>query len=1049
MNNQKKNNDIWVGVDQLDNTTEFNQLAEQEFQSEPDKTVELGSASRRDFLKYLGFGLGAATLAAGCDIPIKNAIPYVVKPESIVPGVATYYASSFVNGGDYSSILVKTREGRPIKIDGNSLSSVTNGGTCARTQAAVLSLYDTSRFKGPYRLKDGAIDGKMITWEDLDKEVQGKLSPNSRVRIVTNTNMSPTAKKVFADFKAKYQNTEVVMYDPVSSSALLEANEACFGEAVVPNYHFDKADVIVSFDADFLGTWISGDEYTHQYIKNRKIDDLHHAKMSRHIQVETHMSLTGSNADNRVLVKPSEMGAAIVVVYNEIARLSGGTRVSGPSIDAEKEAKLKKVAAELNAAKGKALVVSGSNNIGEQTLVNAINVMLDSYGHSIDFANASMQRQGLDKNIQGLIRELNAGTVDVLLMMDGANPAFDLPNADKFIEGVAKVGLKVSFSGTPSETAMLCDYVAPTNHFLESWGDVEPKRGHYSFIQPTIQPLFKTRQSEESLLKWSEAEGFNTEADQPYFEYLKQHWETEMFPKQSDYATFPIFWTNTLQAGVFEVPEPPRTEFAFGGDVTAAAAKVRKPASGNDNLEIVFFETINMGGGQYANNPWLLELPDPVARTVWGNYLAIPMKWEGGNSFKSLNNLNKRELYGEADMVDLTIGDVTQRTTAVRQFGQAHDTVAIALGYGRSNTGKVGRAVGNEVGINVYPWLSIDGNGNTQYYATSASVSDSKEVEQEFACVQYHHTMGVTARDENGEMVMDEDSGKPLNVGEKTSMTLGAGYQGGIVDRSIIYKAHVSELEELEEHIQHKREHAQELNAKTLYPYDEYSKEVYGQGHHWALHVDLNSCTGCGACVVACNAENNIPVVGKREVARHHEMTWLRIDRYFYGDYENPNVVYQPMMCQHCDNAPCENVCPVAATNHSSEGLNQMAYNRCIGTRYCANNCPYKVRRFNWLDYTTADLFPMNEPELVDGMDIPYGADNLTRMVLNPDVTVRSRGVIEKCSFCVQKIQEGKLTAKREGRRLEDGDIKSACAAACGTGAMTFGDRNDKNSKVS
>ncbi|MEM6378900.1 MAG: 4Fe-4S dicluster domain-containing protein, partial [Bacteroidota bacterium] len=301
---------------------------------------------------------------------------------------------------------------------------------------------------------------------------------------------------------------------------------------------------------------------------------------------------------------------------------------------------------------------------------------------------------------------------------------------------------------------------------------------------------------------------------------------------------------------------------------------------------------------------------------------------------------------------------------------------------------------------------------------------------------------------ESGQTIMREDDPeKPFNVGEKTSMTLGAGYQGGITERSIIYKAHVDDLEELEHTIHHNREHAQELNAATLYPYDKYKEEIYGQGHKWGMHIDLNSCTGCGACQVACMAENNIPVVGKREVARHHEMTWLRIDRYYFGDYENPNVVYQPMMCQHCDNAPCENVCPVAATNHSSEGLNQMTYNRCIGTRYCANNCPYKVRRFNWLDYTTADIFGANEVP-INGEKVPFGADNLTRMVLNPDVTVRSRGVIEKCSFCVQRIQEGKLTAKREGRQLRDNDVKPACQTACPSDCIVFGDFNNKDSEL-
>lgn len=1042
-----KNNDIWVGVDQINNTEAYQQTAQQEFQDDGSETMELGQANRRDFLKYLGFGLGAATLAASCEVPVKHAIPYVVKPDTIVPGVATYYASSFVKGGDYCPILVKTREGRPIKIEGNSMSSITNGGTSARAQASVLELYDTSRFKGPYRMKEGKIDGKVMSWEDIDKEIAGKLSANARVRIVSNTVMSPTTKKAVADFTTKFPNTTLVSYDPISSSALLEANEASFGEAVVPDYHFDKADVIVAIDADFLGTWISPIEYAAKYIKNRKVSDIKDAKMSRHIQVETHMSLTGSNADNRVLVKPSEMGAAVVALYNEIAALNGGSRVSGPSLDAEKAAKFKKVAAELSAAKGKSLIVCGTNNIGEQILVNAMNDMLGNIGKTLDFGRASMQRQGMDKSIQGLVREMNGGQVDAVFFMDGANPGFDLPNAAAFQTALAKVGLKVSFSGTPTETTMMCDYVLPSHHNLESWGDVEPKRGQYSLIQPTIQPLFKTRQSEETLLRWSMPEAFDATAEQPYLDYLKKHWDMAIFPAQTKYATFQSFWDSALFAGVFEVPVAETTAPAFAGNASNAASKVRKPAA-NSELEVVFFETVNMGAGQYASNPWLIEMPDPVARTVWGNYLAIPVKWEGGNTFKTINNLNKREIYGEADIVEVTVGDTPQDITAVRQFGQAQGTVGIALGYGRETTGKVGRAVGDKVGINAYPWLSIDGNGNTQYYASSVTVSKSKKVEQEFACVQYHHTMGVTARDENGETIMSEATGKPLNVGEKTSMTLGAGYQGGIVDRSIIYKAHVDDLEHLKEHIHHKREEAQELNSKTLYPYDEYSKEVYSQGHHWAMHIDLNACIGCGACQVACIAENNVPVVGKREVARHHEMTWLRIDRYFYGDYENPNVVYQPMMCQHCDNAPCENVCPVAATNHSSEGLNQMAYNRCIGTRYCANNCPYKVRRFNWLDYTTADIFPMNEPELAAGEDIPYGADNLTRMVLNPDVTVRSRGVIEKCSFCVQRIQEGKLTAKRETRRLEDNDVKTACQTACPTGAIVFGDRNNKKGAV-
>ncbi len=1045
MKDNKKHNGIWVGDAQLQNDPAYHKSSGSEFfelpivdQFSKEEQMEAG-ASRRDFLKYVGFGLGAATLAAGCEIPVKRAIPYVVKPDQIVPGVATYYASTFSRSGDYCPVLVKTREGRPIKIEGNPLSAVTSGGTSARAQAAVLELYNNSRITGPFRIKDGKIDkpskkyAKGPSWEEIDQEITGKLTPASSIRIVTHTLMSPITKRAIQDFKAQYPDTEVVTYDPVSSAALLDANQQSFGERVIPGYRFDKADVIVGFDCDFLGTWISPIEFANQYAQNRRIKDTKNATMSHHVQVESHMSLTGSNADNRIMVKPSEQGAAIATLYNELARLNGRSIINAPKLDGEKTKKTKKLAGKLHSNRNRSLVVSGSNNLGEQVLVNAINDMLGSFGNTIDFSRPSLQRQGDDAAMQQLVKDMAAGKINALFVMDGANPAWDIPNAALFREATSKVGLKVTFTGVPNETLTVCDYVTPTHHFLESWGDVEPKRGSFSLVQPTISPLFNSRQVEETLLRWAGSEKLNTESDQPVYDYLRAHWEETLFPQQSEYATFQVFWDNTVHDGVFEIPAPEFSLVAFNGDVNRAATQVRSPQDGG--LEISFYETVNMGGGQYADNPWLMEMPDPVTRTTWGNYLSIPVSWDGGNSFDALNGLNGREIYGEADIAELTLGNQTSPVTAVRSFGQMPDTVAIAIGYGRQLTGNLGDAIGEEIGVDFYPMLSVDANGHTQYYATDASLSKAVEKEKLFACVQYHHSMGLKG--------IDPKTNEEINVDEKTVMTLGSGFQGGLTDRSIIYQGSLKDLSDLEHHIEERRAEAAKLNENTLYPYEEYKEEVYSQGHHWAMHVDLNACIGCGACTIACMAENNVPVVGKKEVARHHEMTWLRIDRYFYGDLENPNVVYQPMMCQHCDNAPCENVCPVAATNHSGEGLNQMSYNRCIGTRYCANNCPYKVRRFNWLDYTTADLFPENEYTVQDE-ELPFGADNLTRMVLNPDVTVRSRGVIEKCSFCVQRIQEGKLTAKREGRLLQDNDVKTACQTACPTEAIVFGDRNNK-----
>jgi molybdopterin-containing oxidoreductase family iron-sulfur binding subunit len=1026
------NQDVWVGTDQLENNPEYLEAVQQEFYELPvvdqlsDERSMKVETNRRDFLKYLGFGLGAATIAASCEIPVKKAIPYVTKPDTIVPGIANYYASSFVNGGDYCSVLVKTREGRPIKIEGNPLSSVTQGGTSARVQASVLSLYDTKRYQTPMSKKGDTWEAS--SWGAIDK-VAGAMKSTDQIRIVTNTVLSPTAKAAMAEFTAKFTNAKVVTYDAVSSSAILQANQASFGQKAIPSYHFDKADMIVSFGADFLGTWISPIEYARQYASGRKVN-AKNPKMSRHVQVESGMTMTGSNADNRILVRPSETGSAIANLYSAL-----GGAVSAPALNAKAKASINALANELKAAKGKCLVVSGSNNYGEQVLVNAINNILGSYGNTITWGAASMQRQGLDSEIQSLITEMESGNVKTVIVW-GANPAYDLPNSDKFRAAFAKVGTKISLATSPDETTALCDHIAPGHHNLESWGDAMPKRGHYSLIQPTITPLFSTRQAEESILRWAGSSNLDANADQPYYDYLKNNWKNTVFTKQSNYLGFQAFWDASLHDGVVEIKqaEPAAT---FSGNVAEAANRINQPS--NAELEISFFETVNIGGGQYANNPWLMEMPDPITRTVWGNYLMFPIVFDGNRRFDGQGvfaGLNQKEFTGHADVIGFTANGKEAELTGVRQFGQMHNTAAVALGYGRTVAGNCGE----NVGVNAFEMCTLDANGNTQYYSTNVAVAGKVREDHEFACVQYHHTFGVTGS-------TDAEPDKTINLDEQSMMTVGTGIQGEITDRSIIFKTNLNELPDLKEKIHDFRHEAEHLNEQTLYPYEEYKETVYGQGHHWGMHVDMNACIGCGACQVACVAENNVPVVGKYEVFRHHEMTWMRIDRYFYGDYENPKTVYQPMMCQHCDNAPCENVCPVAATNHSSEGLNQMAYNRCIGTRYCANNCPYKVRRFNWMDYTTADLFGGNEPK-INGEETPFYADNLTRMVLNPDVTVRSRGVMEKCSFCVQRIQEAKLTAKRETRMLRDGDVKSACQTSCPTGAITFGDINIKDSAI-
>ena len=1009
-------NGIWVSTEDLTRDESFLQSADKEFSIENiDQTDGQWETNRRDFLKLLGFGLGAATIAASCEIPVKKAIPYVTKPDEIVPGVANYFASSFVQGGDYCAVLVKTREGRPIKIEGNSLSSVTQGGTSARAQAAVLSLYDNRRIQHAGAVKEGNVTKQ--EWSALDREVKAKLAAGGTVRLITNTIISPTAKKALAEFTTKYPNSRVVTCDPVSHAALLAANQQCFGVRVVPDYKFGDAEVIVSFGADFLGTWISPVEYARAYASRRKVASAKGASMSRHYQVESHMSLTGSNADNRILVKPSEQGAAIVALYNELTGNSGGPKLS----DAKAASAIKKMARNLADHKGKSLVVSGSNNIMEQVYVNKINDLLGNINATVDFSAASIQRQGDERDMMRLIEEMNAGQVATVIVW-GANPAYELPNAAKFKEAFAKVGARISFSGIMDETTALCTHSAPAHHMLESWGDAEPKAGHLSLIQPTIAPLFNTRQAEHSLLEWADSANLNRQDEQPYYQYLKAHWTSEVFGRQTKYGTTDAFWDMSLHDGVLDIPAA--GVVATMNEVSLNPDAVSKP-SGTE-LEISFYETVNIGGGQYAHNPWLQEMPDPVTRTVWGNYLSIPVEWDGVNEINGWKGLN------DGDNVEVEINGQKLTCTVVRTFGQMPGTVAIALGGGRESGG-----CGVGFGVNVNPWLPVEG-GLIQYFAKDVKVSDKVGVDKHFPCVQHHHTMGVQD--------IGKEEGAKINVDEKS---LGwKGFQGALTDRSIIFHANVNDLARFDKEMEEFHEESAHLNAQTLYPD---TGAYFGTGMKWGMYVDMNACVGCGACQVACVSENNVPVVGKGEVHRHHEMTWLRIDRYFYGDLENPKVVYQPLMCQHCDNAPCENVCPVAATNHSMEGINQMAYNRCIGTRYCANNCPFKVRRFNWLDYTTADVWPANEERVfhAEGDELPYYADNLVRMVLNPDVTIRSRGVIEKCTFCIQRIQEGKLTAKSESRAIMDSDVRTACQTACPTGAIVFGNLNNPDSEVS
>lgn len=960
---------------------------------------------RRDFLKYLGFSTAAATLAASCEVPVRKVVPYLNKPDNMVPGVADYYATTYISRGDAVSIVAKVRDGRPIKLEGNELSGLTKGGTSARVQASVLDLYDTARLRFPVQMVNG-LPQEVTSFEAFDKLVSESMAGQTgTVALLTSTIVSPTSKQIIAEFLAKYPGSRHVQYDTDSFSGMLLANEVAYGKRSIPSYHFENAKVIVSLGADFLGTWLSPIEFARQYAKGRKINEKAPV-MNRHYQFESLLSLTGANADERFVHKPSESGAVALAL---LAALGGN--VTAPALSSDKlKTAVAKAAKDLAAAKGNALVISGSNDVNIQLIVNAINEAVGANGTTINLSVPLQTRQGIDSEFSSLVADMNDGKISSLLIYD-ANPAYDYYDAKKFKAALGKVKTSVSFNERLDETSELCKYVLPSPHFLERWGDAEAKPGYISMIQPVIAPLFLTRPYEESLMKWAG----NARS---YDEFFKQYWETKLGGLEA--------YEKALQDGVIEAAAPvagAATSFN-SAKVSEAAAAIGSAKKGSA-LELAIYMQVNMGNGAQPNNPWLLELPDPIARSTWDNFAMVSPKFLKDNfdiDLADAHQADKFEVHPERPVIKIKANGNETTIPVVAVPGVADGVIAIAAGYGhqsadpKNTAAFIGRAVPG-AGRNPFPFATFNGT-TVDWSATDVSFEKTNE-EYSIAFTQTHNSY------ENRtsiikEMNLEEFIKEPNEVLEERENELKR--FGGIEDFE---------------------------KEGTLYGY--YDKP----GIHWGMSIDLNSCIGCGACVVACHAENNVSMVGKNEVMRFHDMHWLRIDRYYTGNYADPDsvqTIFQPMLCQHCDNAPCENVCPVSATNHSSEGLNQMAYNRCIGTRYCANNCPFKVRRFNWADYTGADSFPDNQDQRGVGVlneSVFMMQDDLTRMVLNPDVTVRSRGVMEKCSFCVQRLQDGKLKAKKEDRPLLDmQDVRTACQQSCPTEAIVFGNINDSKSAV-
>ena len=945
---------------------------------------------RRDFLKLMGASLALTSISC-IRRPVEKIVPYANRPEEIEPGIANYYSSTFTSGGQGQSIVVKTREGRPIYLKGNSHFPDSNSGISVQAQAHILNLYDPDRLQSPHQ---GARQQatKVTTWEKLDEAVMTSLKEGP-VGLLTGSISSPSTNRLIQSFKDHF-SAKHYLCDVIGADDVIEGQNLSFGSGLLPSFRFDKAKIIVSIGADFLGTWLAPEKFSHQFAKGRRANE----DMNKLIVFEALHSLTGSNADLRIRTAPSQFLNVIMALIYEIvvknknssfaqdqevlSALNGfSNAASQASVD---PAIISKLALDLWQKRGETLIVTGgltsrtSHAKALQVATNFLNTILENDGKTINARASMTSYNGSYKDLDSLKEDLDNNQIKTLII-SGINPAYTFPHLR---QSFSKAGAIIHLTHHLDETSLISDWALPLSHPMEAWGDAQLLKGIYSIQQPTIRPLYSTRTLEENLLAWlssnpptdlssyfpqpSEEKKSQTPKISPqsiWHTYLQDQWKSyyrDMM--QNGYLNRPLsfehFWVKTLHDG-FAVYQPTSSGTHPGRSFRKASLShiaQTQPAE-NKNLELSIYAKSTIGDGQMANNAWLQELPDPVTKVVWDNYLLISPHKAKELGFTKNGEHAKLKLKNTEVTVPILIAPGT------------HDqVVGLALGYGRVQSGQVGK----RVGVDAYPFVNKD-----VFAGLEVSV-EKVEGQTDLANVQGHHRM---------------------------------------LGRQLVVEA------TLKDYLKSPSANIHRHKLFSLYPKHEY------KGHRWAMAIDLNACTGCSACMIACQSENNVPSVGKKYVLQGREMHWIRIDRYYTGDEGDPDVVFQPMLCQHCENASCEAVCPVAATSHGEEGLNQMTYNRCVGTRYCSNNCPYKVRRFNWFNYT----------KVAESLKNAY----------NPDVTVRSRGVMEKCTFCVQRIKEAKVLAKRENRRFKGEDVVTACQEACPTEAIVFGDVNDSENQVS
>jgi MoCo/4Fe-4S cofactor protein with predicted Tat translocation signal len=976
----KRGRAYWRSLEELAATDEFEEVLHREF---PQGVSEwLDPVGRRTFLKLMGASLALAGVTGCAVVPTEHIVPYVQQPEEIVYGKPLFFATAMELTGGVTGLLVRSNEGRPTKIEPNPDHPETLRGTDVFSQASILTMYDPDRSQVVLYRDTERSFGAFLTDATQQLEAQ-KAKGGAGLRILTETVTSPTLAWQLKTLLSAFPNAKWYAYEPAARDNVYAGAQMAFGQPLNTQYRFDQALRVLSLDSNFLAATPGNVRYTLQFAARRKPEN---GEMNRLYAIETTPTNTGAKADHRLAIRPSEMDA----VVRALAAAVGVAGVAGQSLGADRDKWIAAAAKDLNANKGASIVIVGDEQPAFiHALGHAMNAALGNVGKTVFYTEPNVFFPPTTNNapyngvaaLKQLAQELDTGAVEMLLIV-GGNPVYNAPADLKFADKLMKAKWRAHLSLYNDETSALCQWHIPATHFLEAWSDVRAADGTISIVQPLIAPLYGGRSAHEFL-------GVFTGQLKDGYGIVRDFWQTQM-----PGANFEANWRRAVHGGFI-----PNSAFQTKTPALNVnfAANVPPTTPAQQNLEIVFRPDPSVYDGRFANNGWLQELPRPLSKITWDNVAVVSLNTARELKLNDSDPVNREGYKGgerHVDVVELKLQGNTVKAPVWILPGQPDGVITVHLGYGRTRAGRVG----NEVGFNAYALRRSD----AMWHDVGVDVRKTGET---------HTVVGTQIHF----VLEDRDPVRAMTADEYRTHNGGGG------------EAHAGGEGEVQKWGYEAGMHHPTLYKPEEHPYPE-------SNFKWGMAIDNGACTGCNSCIIACQSENNIAVVGKEQVGRHRAMHWLRVDAYYKGDPEkNPNELetyFEPVPCMHCENAPCEPVCPVGATVHDAEGTNNMVYNRCIGTRYCSNNCPYKVRRFNFL--------------LFQDWDTPQ-----YKLMRNPEVTVRSRGVMEKCTYCIQRIMAAKIEAEKDGnRRIRDGEVLTACQAACPADAIVFGDMNDRESRV-